>query len=139
MKKILTIGGVECTFKTSAAVPRMYRLKFQRDLFNDINSIDRQIKQQKKAMEEEKAKALKTGSEFDEEEYESTLPVQTLTTFENIAFVMHKHGDPEQPADIDEWLEQFETFDIYNVFPEIIDMWSAENKQLSESKKDPEK
>lgn len=139
MRKTLTIGGVECNFKTSAAVPRMYRLKFHKDIFNDLNSIDRQINQQKKRMDEEKQIALDKGLEFDASEYESTLPVQTLTTFENIAFIMHKHGDPSQPADIDEWLEQFETFDIYNVFPEIISMWTDENKQLSESKKEVEK
>lgn len=139
MRKTLTIGGVECNFKTSAAVPRMYRLKFHRDIFNDLNSINRQIKQQKKRMEEEKQIALDKGLEFDDSEYESTLPVQTLTTFENIAFIMHKHGDPSQPADIDDWLEQFETFDIYNVFPEIISMWNDENQQLSEPKKETEK
>lgn len=139
MRKTLTIGGVECNFKTSAAVPRMYRLKFHRDIFNDLNSIDRQINQQKKRMEEEKQIALDKGLEFDASEYESTLPVQTLTTFENIAFIMHKHGDPSQPADIDDWLEQFETFDIYNVFPEIISMWNDENQQLSEPKKETEK
>lgn len=139
MRKTLIIGGVECNFKTSAAVPRMYRLKFHRDIFNDLNSIDRQINQQKKRMEEEKQTALDKGLEFDASEYESTLPVQTLTTFENIAFIMHKHGDPSQPADIDDWLEQFETFDIYNVFPEIISMWNDENQQLSEPKKETEK
>lgn len=139
MRKTLTIGGVECNFKTSAAVPRMYRLKFHRDIFNDLNSIDRQINQQKKRMEEEKQIALDKGLEFDASEYESTLPVQTLTTFENIAFIMHKHGDSSQPADIDDWLEQFETFDIYNVFPEIISMWNDENQQLSEPKKETEK
>lgn len=139
MRKILTIGGVECNFKTSAAVPRMYRLKFGRDIFNDLNSIDKQIKLQQKKLEEEKQIALDRGEEFDESDHESTLPVQTLTIFENIAFIMHKHGDPAQPADIDTWLEQFETFDIYNVFPEIISMWSAENKQLSTPKKEEEK
>ena len=24
-------------------------------------------------------------------------------------FLMHKHGDPDQPDDINEWLDQFET------------------------------
>lgn len=139
MRKTLIIGGLECSFKTSAAVPRMYRMKFHRDIFNDLNSIDRQIKQQNKRMEEEKQIALDKGLEFYESEYESTLPIHTLTTFENIAFIMHKHGDPSQPADIDEWLEQFETFDIYNIFPEIISMWENENQQLSEPKKETEK
>ena len=138
MRKTLVIGGVECNFKTSAAVPRMYRLKFKRDIFNDLNGIDREIKAQKKRMEEEKQIALEKGLEFDASEYESTLPVQTLTIFENIAFIMHKHGDPSQPQEIDDWLDQFETFDIYEIFPEIIEMWNDENKQMSEPKKEKE-
>lgn len=138
MRKTIVIGGVECNFKTSAAVPRMYRLKFKRDIFNDLNGIDREIKAQKKRMEEEKQIALEKGLEFDASEYESTLPVQTLTIFENIAFVMHKHGDPSQPQEIDDWLDQFETFDIYEIFPEIIEMWNDENKQMSEPKKEKE-
>jgi len=31
---------------------------------------------------------------------------------------MHKHGDLNQPDDINEWLDQFETFDIYEILPE---------------------
>lgn len=138
MRKTIVIGGVECNFKTSAAVPRMYRLKFKRDIFNDLNGIDREIKAQKKRMEEEKQIALEKGLEFDASEYESTLPVQTLTIFENIAFIMHKHGDPSQPQEIDDWLDQFETFDIYEIFPEIIEMWNDENKKMSEPKKEKE-
>ena len=138
MRKTIMIGSVECNFKTSAALPRMYRLKFQRDLFNDLNSIDRQIKAQEKKKEEMRQIALDKGIPFDESEYESTLPVNTLPTFENIAFLMHKHGDPTQPTEIDEWLDQFETFDIYNVFPEILGMWNDENKQFSTPKKENE-
>lgn len=52
---------------------------------------------------------------------------------------MHKHGDPTQPSEIDEWLEQFETFSIYKVLPEILEMWGLENKQMSVSKKETEK
>lgn len=138
MRKTITIGNIKCNFKTSAALPRMYRLKFQRDLFNDLNSIDRQIKAQEKQKEEMRQIAIDKGTLFDESEFESNIPINTLTTFENIAFIMHKHGDPEQPAEIDDWLDQFETFDIYNVFPEILGMWNDENKQFSTPKKENE-
>lgn len=121
MKKTIAIGGKEYQFKTSAAVPRMYRLKFRRDIFVDLDAIDKQIKAQEKLGGED------TGS---------YLPVDTLTTFENIAYIMHKHGDPSQPDNIDAWIEQFETFDIYQIFPEILSMWVDENKQLSVSKKE---
>ena len=77
----------------------------------------------------------KEGTEFDESKFESGIPIESLEMFENIAFLMHKHGDPDQPDDINEWLDQFETFDIYEILPEIMEMWKSENKQMSVPKK----
>jgi hypothetical protein len=74
-----------------------------------------------------------------EKDTESTLPIDSLEMFENIAFLMHKHGDPNQPSEIDDWLEQFETFSIYEVLPDILEMWGLENKQMSTAKKKTEK
>ena len=70
-----------------------------------------------------------------DQEVESSLPIDSLEMFENIAYLMHKHGDPSQPSEIDEWLEQFETFSIYEILPEILEMWNLENKQMSTPKK----
>lgn len=126
MRKILTISGIECNFKSSAAIPRMYRLKFGRDVFVDLQKLKKQVEISEKLKEE-------TGKD------NSSLPIDSLEIFENIAFLMHKHGDPTQPSEIDEWLEQFETFSIYKVLPEILEMWGLENKQMSVSKKETEK
>jgi len=124
MKKTLTISGIECRFKSSAAIPRMYRLKFGRDIFVDMQNLKKQIEAQEKLKKET------------EGEVESTLPIDSLEMFENIAFLMHKHGDPSQPSEIDEWLEQFETFSIYEILPDILKMWGLENKQMSSPKKE---
>lgn len=122
MRKTITISGIECDFKSSAAIPRMYRLKFGRDIFVDMEKLQKQVKKQEKLKEE--------GTEES-----SSLPIDSLEMFENIAFLMHKHGDPSQPSDIDEWLEQFDVFSIYEVLPEILEMWNLENKQTSTPKK----
>lgn len=119
---MITISGIECEFKSSAAIPRMYRLKFGRDIFVDMEKLQKQVKKQEKLKEE--------GIEES-----SSLPIDSLEMFENIAFLMHKHGDPSQPSDIDEWLEQFDVFSIYEVLPEILEMWNLENKQTSTPKK----
>lgn len=126
MRKTIIINNIECKFKSSAAVPRMYRLKFGRDIFVDMTKLKKQIDIQKKLQKE-------TGEE------NSSLPIESLEMFENIAFLMHKHGDKTQPSEIDEWLEQFETFDIYEILPEILEMWNVENKQMSTPKKEIEK
>lgn len=124
MRKTLMISGVECKFKSSAAIPRMYRLKFGRDIFVDMQRLQKRV-----ALQEKMRK--KTG-----EETESSLPIDSLEMFENIAYLMHKHGDASQPSEIDEWLEQFETFSIYEILPEILEMWNLENKQMSTAKKE---
>lgn len=131
MRRIITIGDVECEFKSSAAIPRMYRLKFKRDIFKDMSDMLRQIKTREKIVNELKEAAQKEGREFDEKEVESDMPIESLEMFENIAYLMHKHGDPSQPANIDEWLEQFEMLDIYEILPEIAEMWGEENQRLS--------
>lgn len=123
MRKMITISGIECEFKSSAAIPRMYRLKFGRDIFVDMEKLKKQVDKQ------ERLKA-------DGIEESSSLPIDSLEMFENIAFLMHKHGDPSQPSDIDEWLEQFDVFSIYEVLPEILEMWNLENKQTSTPKKE---
>lgn len=126
MRKTIEISGIECNFKSSAAVPKMYRMKFGKDIFVDLTNLKKQLDLQKKIKEE-------TGEDS------SALPIDSLEMFENIAYIMHKHGDPTQPSDELEWLEQFETFDIYEVLPEILEMWEKENKQLSTAKKENEK
>ena len=100
-----------------------------------MQKIEKQIKIQQRLKDEMQKKCEKEGTEFDESEFESEIPIESLEMFENIAFLMHKHGDTTQPDDINEWLDQFETFDIYEILPEIMDMWKAENKQMSVSKK----
>lgn len=135
MRRTITISGIQCEMKSSAAIPRMYRMKFERDIFVDMQKIAKQIEVQNKLKEELRKQAEENGEEFDESEFESSLPVESLEIFENIAFLMHKHGDPSQPKEIDEWLDQFDMFDIYKVFPEILKMWNVENKQMSTPKK----
>ena len=118
--KTIEVSGIPCTFKSSAAIPRMYRLKFQRDIFLDLNRLNDGMKQKEK---------------LDEEGAESNFSPELLELFENVAYIMHIHGDPSQPKDIDEWLEQFDVFDIYLVLPELLELWNLGMKQMSVAKK----
>ena len=36
LSKTVKIGDREVTFKSSAAIPRLYRIKFRRDIFKDL-------------------------------------------------------------------------------------------------------
>lgn len=115
VQKTVEIDGKEVTFKASAAIPRLYRVKFRRDIFKDMNDLMKDIK----ANQEE----------------ESGLTIESLEIFENIAYMMAKYADPNVPDNIDEWLDQFETFSIYMVMPKIVELWGMNVEQQAESKK----
>lgn len=42
-----------------------------------------------------------------------------------MAYIMAYHADHSIPADINDWLDQFEMFSIYEVLPEILELWGA--------------
>ena len=67
---------------------------------------------------------------------ESGLGIESLEVFENIAWTMAKHADPENvPDSPDEWLEQFNTFSIYEVLPKLFELWGVNLEVQAESKK----
>jgi len=115
LTKTIKIDGNDVTFRASAAIPRIYRLKFGRDIFKDLKILEQSVK----ANNEE----------------ESGLDLFSLEMFENISYLMAKHADPSVPDTTEEWLDQFNTFSIYQVLPEIIDLWGLNLKTEVESKK----
>lgn len=120
LRKTVVIDGKEVEFKASAAVPRIYRMKFQRDLFADLQKVAKSVDK----------KGKRQGRE------ESEIPIENLEMFENIAYVMAQHADPKNvPADIMEWLEQFETFSIYQILPAIMELWNMNEETKSQAKK----
>ena len=116
IEKTLTISGIEVKFKASAAVPRMYRARFGRDILVDFQSLE---------------SAYAENADKDA----SNISVLNLEIFEDIAYIMALHADPNIPESIDEWLEQFEMFSIYDIMPEIIKLWNRNQHSESKAKK----
>lgn len=106
LEKTLTISGKEVRFRSSATVPRLYRIKFKCDIFKDLAKLEKSYKD----------KASEDGS---------ALEIEDLEIFENVAYIMAFHADHSIPGTIDEWLDQFEMFSIYEVLPEILDLWGT--------------
>ena len=126
MEKTIIVDGKEVKLKTNAGLLRKYRKIYGRDLITDMDYIMDALS---KAVE----------SNVKDEILFSTLPVGVLDIFEDLAYAMNKYGDPSIPDNIDDWLEGFETFDIYTIFPHIIDLWNMDNQTTSEVKKNNEK
>ena len=111
----IEIDGKQVPFKASAAVPRIYRIKFQRDIYRDLAALEKAVGKN--------------------EEGASNLDLFSLEMFENIAYVMAKHANPAIPDSPEEWLDEFNTFSIYQVLPKIIELWGLNVKTDVEAKK----
>ena len=103
LKKTVKVGDKEVTFRSSASIPRMYRIYFKRDIYTDIQKLE------------------KSFNGKGEKEFE----VEDLEIFENVAYIMAKHADPTIPDSINDWLDQFEMLSIYEILPEILELWGS--------------
>ena len=115
MIRNIEIDGKQVPFKASAAIPRIYRMKFQRDIYKDLRALEKSV--------------------GDNSEKSSNLDMFSLEMFENIAFVMAKHADPSIPNTPEEWLDGFNTFSIYQVLPQLIELWGLNVQTDVEAKK----
>ena len=115
LEKTVTVSGKEVRFRSSAAIPRLYRIKFKRDIFKDLSKLESSYK----------------GKTDDGEE----LQIEDLEIFENVAYIMAWHADPTIPGTIEEWLDEFEMFSIYQILPEILDLWGTNLVTDIQSKK----
>ena len=76
----------------------------------------------------------KSVSEGDDNK--SSLNIESLEVFENIGYIMAKHAQPDVvPDSPDEWLEGFNTFSIYEILPQLIELWGLNTATQVESKK----
>ena len=73
ISKEIEIDGKLVPFKASAAIPRLYRARFRRDIFRDL---------------------MRLGKAVEGEE----VPISDLELFENVAYIMALHADPKQPG-----------------------------------------
>ena len=113
--KTVEIDGKQVLFKASAAIPRIYRIKFGRDIYKDLAKLEKSVSKNKEG-----------NSEID---------IPSLEMFENIAYIMAKHADPSIPDTPEEWLDNFNTFSIYQVLPSLIELWGLNMKRDVQAKK----
>ena len=105
IEKTAIICGKDVTFKSSAAIPRLYRMKFRRDIFRDLSKLEKSYK--------------------DRDDGTKELEIEDLEIFENVAYIMAFHADPTIPGTIDELLDEFDMFSIYEILPEILELWGS--------------
>lgn len=112
--KTIEICGQPVRFCASAATPRLYRLKFKRDIFADMQKLTK---------------------DFQERNTGTDLAVESLEIFENVAYIMAFQADRSIPDTIDQWLDQFEMFSIYEVLGELVQLWGDNLFTFASAKK----
>ena len=115
LTQTIEIDGQPVKFRASAAIPRIYRLRFHRDIYKDLSLLEKSVSKQ--------------------DEDSSSLDLFSLEMFENIAYIMAKHADPDIPDTPEEWLDNFNTFSIYQILPKLIELWGLNVQTDVQSKK----
>jgi len=118
LRKTINIDGKDVVFQSSAAIPRLYRTKFNRDIFKDIKKLYDAFDAKQKA--------------------DTELEIDDLEIFENVAYIMALHANPTIPPTIEGWLDQFEMFSIYEILPQILDLWGNNLISTVQAKKNNE-
>ena len=117
MDKIIVIDGKEVKFRATARTPRLYRAIIGRDMIVDMNKL------------QNKFKKVESGEE-------KSLDITDLQIFEDTAYIMARHADPDmKEPTADEWLDTFSMFSIYEILPQIFELWALNTRQTSTPKK----
>ena len=111
MEKLLEVSGKQVPVKATAATPRIYRARYGRDIFGDLQKL---------------REAVAKGKMLD---------LKLADCFLDIAYTMAKQADPGIPEDADEWLDQFDMLPMYEILPELILLWGVSEQTTSELKK----
>lgn len=128
MVKIITVDGKQIPMKATAGTPRLYRIKFKRDIFKDMQQLQT---------------AISTDPD-DADSEKSEIALDDLTLFENVAYIMAMQADFDEngnrlgnvPKTAEEWLDGFDgVFSIYEALPQIIEMWGDNIVTTSTAKK----
>lgn len=126
MEKVILLGNKEYRMRASALIPRLYRIKFGRDMVRDMNQLRQSF---------EKATRLSPDA-TEEERQDAQLSVLDLTLFENVAYIMVKHAGEDVPDSPDDWLDSIDgVLSIYEILPAILELWQLNQQTTSIPKK----
>ncbi len=109
----IQVGALVVPMRASALVPRLYRIKFGRDLMRDMSRLSKNMQAAK-------------------EDPDTELDTVDLTIFENVAWLLAKHADAAVPDNPDDWLDSLPgVLSIYEALPQILALWSENLKTTS--------
>lgn len=144
LEKTIEVGeGRSVTFRASALSPQAYRKLFNRDFFKDLEKLA--------DLEEISSQVEKAAGEEESDSYAAAYKDIPLTTddynmFMRIAFCMAYQGEVrglnpeaskrfmEKYPDMWTWLDSFETFSMFQILPQILELWGLMQRHRSKQK-----
>lgn len=109
MEKTVEIDGQKVRLKSTAGTPKRYKAQFRKDYFSELLKLS-------------KLMAGVDGETFDLSKIDySELDYLDFEVFYNFIWVLAKTANKDIPEPLD-WLDEFETMPIAEIFPEIIDL-----------------
>ena len=109
MERTVTAAGKSIKLKASALTPRLYRSHLGRDLLLDITTVIGKNKNN----------------------------AANVEVCENLAYIMAYHADPSIGT-IEEWLDGMGVNAIYELMPEVLELWIDSTATTSVAKKNNE-
>ena len=103
MEKTIIIDGKPVRFKSTGATALRYKAQFRKDYLSEIMKLNSLNKLDFNNLKPEDLESV------------------DFEVFYNIAYAMAKTADPSIPDPVT-WLDEFETFPIFEVIPELQDM-----------------
>lgn len=107
MKKEIKIGEKTVMMSASAFTPFSYKNIFGRDIIKDIQTMQKQAKDEK------------------------TLDAEIVCM---MSWIMAREADKEI-LPFEEWCMQFELFELYQAFNQVVELWGLVNQQKSTPRK----
>lgn len=140
MQKLIEVEeGRSVNFKASAFSPIAYNRLFPgRDFLKDMNTLNEKSKKNKKKEKDASGEESSEEISFDMDDYMLFARISYLLAYQGLA--PSPRETPEQREftqkypDAMEWIDTFNTFSIYEILPEIMELWYKNDKTVSESK-----
>lgn len=105
-EKTIQISGIDVPLKTSAYTPVLYTNLFNQNIFAEMQEI------------------ITIAGE------RGTVPFEKIIVLYRLAYCMARHADPKLPP-MEEWLDQFDVYDIPEIAGELIGLWAADSQGQS--------
>lgn len=115
MEKIINVNGKNIKFKSCGGTLRRYRMAFKSDMIKDLMKLQAKFENKK----------INSETQFE---------ILDLELFEQIAWAMAKTSDDSIPP-IENWLDEFETFSIYQILPQLSELLITNFQSIDNEKK----